>query len=140
MEVKREIKFRVVYNGKVNRNNGWHGDCYADNEGVVTLPEEEDTIYLQYTGLKDKNGKEIYEGDLLRVIEKYIPKENAEWKTPTAVKYSGSSFVVYSPKCCKTCKDSFGCIMNLDECLGTSELVEVIGNIHENPELLKKLR
>lgn len=68
-------------------------------------------IPMQYTGLKDKNGTEIYEGDI--VVEDVYPDENVEVQFP--YKYFFDS-----------------------EMGRLSSDVEVIGNIYENPELLKE--
>lgn len=78
------------------------------------------TIPMQYTGLKDKNGKEIYEGDVIT----YKLWSHIEPQTDI-VEFSSYGF---SP-------------MNFLECTSdgseTEHTFEVIGNIYENPELLK---
>jgi len=84
-------------------------------------------ILMQYTGIKDKNGKEIWEGDIVRVID--------EWggDTKHEVKY-----------CSDTGYPAFDLRPYLDvESNGLSYVVEgdgeieVIGNIYSNPELLE---
>jgi uncharacterized phage protein (TIGR01671 family) len=79
---------------------------------------------MQYTGLKDKNGKEIYEGDLLRELN--------HWPASYTTKKHGT---VYLPV---QFKDG-GYFYGEDEVLSGHDTghLEVIGNIYENPELLK---
>jgi uncharacterized phage protein (TIGR01671 family) len=73
---------------------------------------------MQYTGLKDRNGKEIYEGDILS------NGSHIDW----IVKYRDAAFQV----------EHVGQITNDSWHLerGMAESREVIGNIYENPELL----
>ena len=84
---------------------------------IADIPEQ---IELeQYTGLKDKNGKEIYEGDIM--------------SDKSVVRFAYDDEV----GSCGCCVDKFwgsGFIISNNEPI---ELIEVIGNIHDNPELLK---
>lgn len=84
---------------------------------------------MQYTGLKDKHGKEIYEGDLCKSYNGYIQevvwKDNSwMYKMKVNKKYQGEAYVeiVYSSMG-DTSHRNFG--------------DEIIGNIYENPELLE---
>lgn len=85
--------------------------------GLFLPTEDEDLVLMQYTGLKDKNGKEIYEGDIVN----YFRDELAE------VKFINGCFVIDS----KAYTDSF---------LGLMGDIEVVGNIYENKEMLKGIR
>ncbi len=125
----REIKFRAW--DKKNKQWLWAngalgehfttGNIYAGWE-LNVKPEVE---LMQFTSLKDKNGKEIYEGDVVIGLDKRdIPCQGwVEWM-PHMLTY------VLRDKSCKTEREWL--IQ-----LGWSETEEVIGNIYENPDLLK---
>ncbi len=132
----REIKFRAWFPG-VKKMCQFSGPRLMAEIGVYGLffPVEERTIFIgrniefelmQYTGLKDKDGKEIYEGDILRFYDGEVKPWIAE------VAFVGVSFSAVNRKCCLVCAKLEGCIGSIDE-LGE---LEVIGNIFENPELL----
>lgn len=99
----REIKFRW-----------WNGQRMIEHKDIkvqiYNLKNMENL--MQYTGLKDKNGKEIYEGDIVNVG--YINKAKIE--------HSEAAFI-YSTK--------FGDGLLWDT---PPDIIDVIGNIYENPQ------
>ena len=130
--MNREIKFR----GKRKEGSEWlyglpykvNNDYYIQVEGGLNSPDyyrvDSNTIG-QFTGLLDKNGKEIYEGDLLDCDPSPQLPENpikVGWSNKYASFVLNKSGWAYS--------HYFGEALNPEDC-------EIIGNIHDNPELIK---
>lgn len=87
---------------------------------VFDEPQKTDYPLMQYTGLKDKNGVEIYEGDIVDTHNRHIG----------IVKYYPPSFTIDD-------YDDGDYYVGQDPCCWTWSQFEVIGNIHETPELLE---
>lgn len=115
-----EDKYWIVY-----PNPRYMPDWNLPYEMVRTDVDKE-TIG-QYTGLKDKNGKEIYEGDII-----FIKGETKLLDIKGKVEYSNilAQFIITNT----------GNIVNEAESLGDyeEEDIEKIGNVYDNPELLEE--
>jgi uncharacterized phage protein (TIGR01671 family) len=107
----RNIKFRAwIPTAKIMVSDGLMIGNFGEGEGSVLVDSElqsgealKGLIWMQFTGLLDKNGKEVFEGDIL--------------------------------------KSEYGNIFEIKDMhlMWNEKEVEVIGNIYENPELLKKI-
>ncbi len=117
----REIKFRAWHKDGKKMSEPWDlfegfdGECmysaYYDGEQVLSYPSEVEL--MQYTGLKDKNGKEIYEGD---IVSNELNKGKF-WK----IEWNNGGF------------DFFCDGRNSTD----PKIWETIGNIYENKDLIK---
>ena len=132
----REIKFRAWDNknklfitndeymigldGKFYRMDFYSGiSGYED--GNLIWNELKDIILMQYTGLKDKNGKEMYEGDIVKIMQ--------ETKT-------FFDKVIYDNHLCSFRFEGLSDYCDFCDWLREGAEFEVVSNIYENPELI----
>lgn len=110
----REIKFRAW--DKDNKEMtpyfklGYVPELYSDKD-----------VVMQWTGLKDRNGKDVYEGDIVKV-------NKGEYKGMNAV-------VEWCGDCCFAYRLQFVGVGNNEAMMRNGE-IEIIGNIYENPNLI----
>lgn len=117
----REIKFRawVLKDGKMiqHRNRAPAVKMFTRDYGYTN----KEVIVMQYTGLKDKNGAEIYEGDIL----------STDLDRPyLIVEFRNGAFMF---QCHDNGKDYYDFMATTDENSNFTKYHEVIGNIHEHP-------
>ena len=127
----REIKFRAWDDARKKMyNEGWYDDLYLGDDIY-------DKYLMQYTGLKDKNGVEIYSGDILSSSEcSYFAKFNKPWIGCVIDDAYGGASITFKDYV----KDIYSLMQEPTNDAQTAtwiqESCKVIGNIYENPELL----
>ena len=105
----------IELNGDINF--GWNGEVMDDYTDRINL--------MQYTGLKDKNGVEIYEGDFLMAGDAYLG----------VIKYHSTRAQFIGKNIGETFQeDEYDTLYTKN---GRFNSAKVIGNIYENPELLE---
>ena len=130
----REIKFR-----------GWQDNkmIYQGANGVYPMKRfflhlKDNVILMQYIGVKDSKGTEIYDGDIVRVYT-YIDEDEPKFNEFTIHKvfWGGMKYPAFElfPNLGDD-SNGFSSIL----CGDYFEALEVIGNIHETPELLTEAK
>lgn len=162
--MKREIKFRawslkdkilaevenINWSGKIHvcykKGNPKSGYFFGGNY-IGDDWEKDEYVLMQYTGLKDKNGKEIYEGDIIKGQFKHYDPILDSWREDE--KMGGIVFwdlygwrIEVIESLCE--KERIGMVNYFDFSINgvywaskEFEDIEVIGNRYENPELLQ---
>lgn len=129
-ERKYFIGYLVIEKYKGNTCDEW------DITGIDFCEVDPDTI-CQYTGRTDKNGKKIFEGDILRGFQ-YPFCHDGEYNYYAEIIFANCSFMTY------THKNPLSCVRGISD--GNTELMEcwvsedweIIGNIFDNFELLEE--
>ncbi|WP_301345918.1 MULTISPECIES: YopX family protein [Muribaculaceae] len=127
----KTIKFRA----KTTANGHWvYGSLINHGNGLFSISNRKSNTWVQedsigqFTGLPDRNGKEIYQGDIITVNGRY----------PRVVLWDKVSWAIIP---CELYNDKHFWVMNLqhpgnDWWEEFADEIEVVGNMYDNPELL----
>ena len=125
MEIKFRIWYPYGYKGEMV-NDVWmdleRGELMADNDCLCEREGHSAAVVMQFTGLHDKNGKDIYEGDILKYKFSVL---------------GGMDEVIFTDGMFRL-KDDYIPEAGFRTVSNVENYCEVIGNIHDNPELLNQ--
>lgn len=140
----RDIKFRawhkekniMVYDNEDDTYGYWDGCCNSNVGMVNTILNSKwykQYEFMQYTGLKDENEKEIYEGDIIDFSYDMFVGNFDTFVAKGVVVFDEGAFYVELFENERTTKDEAYLLYSIN-----TDSIEVIGNIYENKDLLKK--
>ena len=136
--IKKEQRYSWFLNlFNCGKGSNYEVEDYDEQGNHYTMYNPDEVILEQCTGLKDKNGKLIYEGDIVKIIDKSSRKEPfigvVEYTKIASFEANCNGLYMYLHES-KTDEN----ISMVEKIFCTSlREIEVIGNIHENPELLE---
>ena len=153
----REIKFRawdkirnIMCYDIFYLNSSFETENYINSSGIETITIGDDLDVMQFTGLSDKNGKEIYEGDIILYedteseyvdVGLNVPMKVAEMGANNffPVEFRNGSFGIQA-KDGELLGDDWYTMEQFDNETSNKEIgdgMEIIGSIYENKDLLK---
>ncbi len=131
--MKREIEFRALKDD-ISNCVFYYGSLIYDKEGNPRIHDVETDLFhtcikgteCQFTGLTDKDGKYIYEGDICKHPLATAPEENG-----FLIKWNNSGFIAVNCNYPNYQEYNASDMNHFKKC-------DVLGNIHQNPELLNE--
>jgi uncharacterized phage protein (TIGR01671 family) len=129
IDLEREIEFRAwhrqqkyIYDNIAVSDE--HTVGYEAQKNNFNAETSKDIVVLQFTGRRDKNGKKIFEGDILKVNRV---------AGPVVVRWNDEAvgFVLENPQAATAAKRQV-------DWPGGERSIKILGNIFENPEILEK--
>ena len=121
------LKKRQEMDNEIDHISWLEDELYCIGDGITYMVSAEDLVLMQSTGLVDKNGKEIFEGDVVRQVRTQPTTEN-ETITGVVTMIEGAWLIMND------------CEQLASYLWSETDENEIIGNIYENRELLEAIK